>query len=118
GMHGFDERYFVQQVAGLSQLTGELMSVRPLIIDLGWGKLRSALANLPNASFAASRDAAQTRKLLLDQYVAAFRHIERGAADAGKSALKELAATIASHVAADQQRAVASLVEGQRAKLG
>jgi hypothetical protein len=118
GMHGFDEGYFVQQVAGLSQLAGELMSVRPLIIDLGWGKLRSALANLPNASFAASRDAAQIRKLLLHQYVAAFRHVEHGASEAAKSALKELAASITSHVVTEQQRAVASLVEGQRAKLG
>jgi hypothetical protein len=117
-MHGFDERYFVQQVAGLSQLAGELMLVRPLIIDLGWGKLRSALANLPNAGFAASSDAAQMRKLLLDQYVAAFRHVERGASDAAKSALKELAASVASHVATEQQRTVAPLVEGQRAKLG
>jgi hypothetical protein len=94
--------------------------VRPLIIDLGWGKLRSALASLPDASFAASSDAAQMRKLMLDQYVAAFRHVERGASasDAAKSALRELAAGIASHVATEQQRAVASLVEGQRAKLG
>ena len=94
------------------------MLVRPLISDLGWGKLRSALANLPNVSFAASRDAGQMRKLLLDQYVGAVRQVERGAADAAKSALKELAASVASHVATEQQRAVASLVEGQRAKLG
>jgi hypothetical protein len=58
------------------------------------------------------------RNLLLDQYVAAFRHVERGASDAAKSALKELATSIASHVVTEQQRAVASLVEGQRAKLG
>jgi hypothetical protein len=118
GMHGFDEGYFVQQVAGLSQIAGELMLVSPLIIDLGWGKLRSALANLPNASFAASGDAAKMRKSLLDQYVAAFRHVERGASDTAKSALKDLAASIASQVVPEQQRAVVSLVEGQRAKLG
>ena len=29
GPHGFDKDYFVQQVAGLSQLTGELMLVKP-----------------------------------------------------------------------------------------
>jgi hypothetical protein len=45
-------------------------------------------------------------------------HVERGASDAAKSALKELAASNASHVATEQQRAVAALVEGQRAKLG
>jgi hypothetical protein len=56
--------------------------------------------------------------LLLDQYVVAFRDVERGASDAAKSALKELVASITSHVVTEQQRAVASLVEGQRAKLG
>src|ERR1700730_471750 len=30
GAHGFDQDYFVQQVAGLSQLAGDLMRVRPL----------------------------------------------------------------------------------------
>jgi hypothetical protein len=29
GAHGFDKDYFVQQVAGLTQLTGELMQVEP-----------------------------------------------------------------------------------------
>src|ERR1700736_2130533 len=39
GAHGFDKDYFVQQVAGLSQLAGEFMRVKPLVIDLGWGTL-------------------------------------------------------------------------------
>src|SRR5438045_5404032 len=39
GPHGFDQNYFVQQVAGLSQVTADLMTVRPLVIDLGWGHL-------------------------------------------------------------------------------
>ena len=42
GAHGFDKDYFVQQVAGLSQLAGEFMLVKPLVIDLGWGTLKSA----------------------------------------------------------------------------
>src|SRR5205807_631457 len=50
GPHGFDREYFVQQVAGLSQLTGELMQVKPLVIDLGWGELKSALVNLPDSA--------------------------------------------------------------------
>jgi hypothetical protein len=40
GADGFDENYFVQQVAGLSQLAGEFMRVKPLVIDLGWGTLK------------------------------------------------------------------------------
>ena len=36
-MHGFDKDYFTQQVAGLSQLAGELMLVKAVVIDLGWG---------------------------------------------------------------------------------
>ena len=51
GDHGFDEIHFAQQVAGLSQLAGEFMLVKPLVIDLGWGQLKSALVKLPDASF-------------------------------------------------------------------
>ena len=83
GGHGFDEHYFVQQVAGLSQLAGELMLVHPRVIDLGWGVLKSAIVKLP----AAERDA------LLPQYVAAFRHVEAGALDKARAALAPLAST-------------------------
>ena len=31
GLHGFDKDYFVQQVAGLSQLAGDLMLVKPTV---------------------------------------------------------------------------------------
>ena len=58
GPHGFDKDYFVQQVAGLSQLTGELMLVKPVVIDLGWGNLKSALVKLPDSGFVAPHDAA------------------------------------------------------------
>ena len=81
GLHGFDEHYFVQQVAGLSQLAGELMTVKPIVIDLGWGALKSAIVKLP----AADRDR------LLPQYLAAFRHVETGALDDARAALGPLA---------------------------
>src|SRR5438552_18585373 len=48
GMHGFDKSYFVQHVAGLSQLAGEFMLVKPIVIDLGWGNLKS---HCPNCRF-------------------------------------------------------------------
>jgi hypothetical protein len=57
GAHGFDQHYFVQQVAGLSQLAGELMLANPSVIDLGWGKLKSALVNPRDSGFVAPPDA-------------------------------------------------------------
>ncbi len=117
GAHGFDQNYFVQQVAGLSQLAGEFMLVTPLVIDLGWGALKSALVKLQDAGFAAPQEAAVHRQALLSQYVAAFRHVEAAALDKGRSALKNLAASISSRIVSDQQGALHALVDGQLAKL-
>src|ERR1700730_3289843 len=81
GPHGFDKQLFVQQVAGLSQLAGELMLVKPIVIDLGWGNLKSALIKLPDAEFVAPQNAATQRQTLVNQYVAAFRSVEVAAHD-------------------------------------
>jgi hypothetical protein len=118
GMHGFDENYFVQQVAGLSQLAGEFMLVTPLVIDLGWGALKSALVKLPNSGFNAPHEAPSQRQKLVNQYTAAFRHVEAGGLREARDALKSLAANISVAVAADHQTAIAALVEAQIAKLG
>jgi len=118
GAHGFDKDYFVQQVAGLTQLAGELMLVEPLTIDLGWGTLKSALVKLKDASFVVRQEAAAQRKKLIEQYVATFRHAEAGALDAAKGALDGLAATIATSVVTDERGALKTLMDGQRAKLG
>jgi hypothetical protein len=104
-------------VAGLTQLAGELMRVKPRVIDLGWGTLKSALVNLKDSGFAAPHDAAAHRRTLVDQYVSAFRQVEAGALDEARSALKDLAANIAAWVVPDQQGAIAALAEGQREKL-
>jgi hypothetical protein len=117
GAHGFDQHYFVQQVAGLSQLAGDLMLVNPSVIDLGWGKLKSALVNLRDAGFVAPPDAAAHRRMLVDQYVSAFRHIEAGAPGAAQSTLKDLAANVASWVVTDQHDGLQKLIDAQLAKL-
>src|SRR6516164_1072766 len=65
GAHGFDKEHFVQQVAGLTQLTGELMLVEPIVIDLGWGALKSALINLPDAAFVTPQNARKAREGLV-----------------------------------------------------
>jgi hypothetical protein len=118
GPEGFDKDYFVQQVAGLSQIAGEFMLVTPLVIDLGWGKLKSALINLQDSSFAARHEAAGNRQALVKQYVAAFRHVEAAALDEAKSALHDLASNISAWVATEQHGALNALVEDQLAKLG
>src|SRR5262245_13098216 len=94
GPNGFDKNYFVQQVAGLSQLAGDFMLVHPRVIDLGWGKLKSALLSLPEGQ----------RQTLMDQYTAAFRHVEAGALDKASSTLTGLAA---------QEPTLKTLIDGQ-----
>ena len=117
GPHGFDNEYFVQQVAGLSQLAGELMVVRPIVIDLGWGALKSALINLPDSDFVRRQDAPKRRRALVDQYVAAFRKVEVAAHGTAKGTLKELATNLSAWVVPEKRAALSTLVEAQISKL-
>ncbi len=109
GMHGFDQNYFVQQVAGLSQLAGEFMLVKPAVIDLGWGQIKSEIVKIAEAG---------RREDLVSQYVAAFREVERGDVGAARGALKKLAGMFGESVGADRQAEVRTLVEAMMAKLG
>jgi hypothetical protein len=93
------------------------MFVKPLVIDLGWGTLKSALVNLPDTGFVATHQATAHRQTLVNQYVAAFRHVETAALDEAKSTLNDLAANISARVVTDQQSALSALVDGQLAKL-
>jgi hypothetical protein len=117
GPHGFDETYFVQQVAGLTQLAGELMSVQPRVIELGWGALKTAIVSLEDASFTAARDAAAHRAALLEMYIGAFRRVEAGALGQARSALNDLGAAIAARVVAPDRDAVRSAIDRQLKKI-
>ena len=92
---GFDENYFVAQVAGLTQIAGEFMQVRPLVIDLGWGELKTAIVALKDPT-------------ALAQYVDVCRTVEAGRNDQARSGLKDLAAKHAT---------LNALVDAQLAKL-
>lgn len=118
GPDGFDKDYFVQQVAGLSQLAGEFMLVQPRVIDLGWGTLKSALVNLKDAGFAAPQSAGSHRQALMRQYVTAFRHVEAAALDQARTTLNDLSANVAAWVVSEQQGALKALVDSQLATLG
>jgi hypothetical protein len=117
GVHGFDKDYFVKQVAGLSQIAGELMMVDPKVIDLGWGKLRSALMKLPDANFVAHDDATSERKALLSRYVETFRHVEAGSLQEAQNSLKSLRTSVALAIASDQQHDINSLIDDRLEKL-
>jgi hypothetical protein len=117
GAHGFDKDYFVRQVAGLSQLAGEFMQVKPLVIDLGWGALKSALVNLKDSAFVAPNDAAAHRQTLVHQYADAFRKVETASPDEAKSGLRDIAANISAWIVPDQKSELNTLLEDQRAKL-
>jgi hypothetical protein len=96
GPHGFDQNYFVAQVAGLTQITGEFMQVRPLVLDLGWGQLKTATSALKDPA-------------ALAQYVDIFRMVESGRHDQARTGLKDLAAKHAT---------LNTLIDAQLAKLG
>jgi hypothetical protein len=117
GPHGFDEDYFTRQVAGLSQLAGELMLVDPCVIDLGWGEIKSAILKLPDSSFADASVTSASRQALVEQYVDAFRKAESGAHAAAAAALRDLAGHLPPAPAAADREALTSLIEGQIAKL-
>jgi len=117
GMHGFDKDYFVQQVAGLSQLAAEFMLVKPLVIDLGWGTLKSAIVKLPDSAFTVSREATSHRQTLINHYVAVFRHVQAAALTEARSALNRLSTEISALVVNDRQGPLRELVDGQLVKL-
>jgi hypothetical protein len=107
----------VQQVAGLSQLAGELMLVNPIVIDLGWGELKSALVNIPDSALISHQDAGPRRRTLVDKYVATFRRVEAAAHSDAKGLLKDLAVNISNWVVPDKQAALTALVDSQISKL-
>ncbi|HYM22033.1 MAG TPA: hypothetical protein VEU08_02455, partial [Vicinamibacterales bacterium] len=107
GPHGFDEQYFVQQVAGLSQMTAELMVVKPIVVDLGWGSLKSALMKLPE----------EPRRALITEYVALFRRVESGALGDAREALTALDAHVSAIAPPADRSAITLIVNGLRAKL-
>jgi hypothetical protein len=117
GPHGFDEHYFVAQVAGLSQIAGEFLQVRPLTIDLGWGELKTGIVTLKDGDFTAKADAAATRQHLLAQYVDAFRAMEAAKLPQAAGGLKTLTASVSSVVVSEKQRALGKLIDAQLAKL-
>jgi hypothetical protein len=117
GPHGFDEHYFVAQVAGLSQIAGEFMHVKPTVIDLGWGELKTALATLKAADFVTSADADAQKHRFVSQYVDAFRKIEQANYPQARAALTDLSAAIKTAVVSEKRAGINTLIDAQLSKL-
>ena len=116
GVHGFDEHYFMQQVAGLTQVAGDLMRVDPRVIDLSWGQLKSALVSLKDDAFTTGA-AAATRARLLEQYVSAFRQMESGSAPSATAALTALSTSASAALAPEARTAVQAKVSDVTTRL-
>ena len=88
---------------------GRIHARQTAVIDLGWGTLKSALVNLQDSGFVTPHEARAHRQTLVNQYVAAFRHVEAAALDEARSTLNDLAAKISAWVVTDQQAALESV---------
>jgi hypothetical protein len=117
GPSGFDEHYFLAQVAGLSQVAGDLMRVDPRVIDLGWGEMKTALVKLKDEAVASAASGAAGRQALLAQYTAAFRQAEQGARDGATTALKTLSKSVSEQVAPEARAAIVTKIDTQVTKL-
>ena len=127
---GFDADNFLQEVAGFSQMIGNLMLVDPIVIDRGWGSIRAGLqceiaaicsnpptGRLPDSQFVSPVDAPSTRQILLNQYFAITDLLEKGKYAKAKTALTKLQTDITTFVAEPNRTALNVLISTQAAKL-
>jgi hypothetical protein len=120
----------VQQVAGMSQVIGNLMVVDPLVIDFGWGRLKSGLACadrilctttpvtgiLPNSQFTNLALASALRSKLIFLYNNAMTFLANGQYVQAKSQLQNLRAAIDANIKDPNQTALNVLIDAQLAK--
>jgi hypothetical protein len=129
-MLGFDADNFLQEVAGFSQMVGNLMLVDPIVIDPAWGNIRAGLqceiaaicstpptGFLPNSQFVSPADAPSARQVLLNEYFAITELLEKGRYDEAKTELTHLQNDITTFVAEPNRTALNLLVSTQAAKL-
>lgn len=133
GYPGFDENYFVQQVAGLTQIAGTAMSQANLkvVTDLGWGDIASGLTCtlpsictqapqtglLPDSNFVAPEKADVQRKQLVQLYQQAFQDVEKEKYSDAVVKLQKLDEDIKYEVRDPNQTALSILINDQITKL-
>jgi len=133
GFHGFDEDYFVQQVAGLTQIAGAVMAKSNFSItaDFGWGNIASGLTCtlpsictsapvtglLPDSQFATPANAQAQRAQLVAEYESAFWDVSRGNYASAITKLQTLEANVNNWILAPNDTALIILIDNQIAKL-
>ena len=128
---GFSPDYFIQQVAGMSEVIGNLMVVDPIVIDLGWGPIKAGLTCtisaicsttpptgfLPDTQFMNPATAPVTRQALVSEYLAMTDLLEQGLYNHARAALLTMQADIASAIADPNRTALNLAITTQIAKL-
>jgi hypothetical protein len=76
GIERFDKNLFYTQVAGMSQIIGNLMLVAPVVLDYVWGDLNVMIRDLPDNAF--RHEASLLRKALLNKDNAVFNQVRIG----------------------------------------
>jgi hypothetical protein len=127
---GFSPDYFIQQIAGMSQVIGNLMLVDPIVIDLGWGPIRSGLqcekapicstpptGFLPDSQFVDPSTAPARRQMLVNEYVVMTDMLERGKYNHVRAALAKLQANVTSYILDPNRTALNLQIASQIAKL-
>jgi hypothetical protein len=133
GSPGFDQDYFVTQVAGLSEIIGRMMAQSNLQItlDFGWGQIASGLTCtlpsicpttpptglLPDTEFVTPSRASGQREKLVHQYQAAFKDVETEKYPQAVEKLQLLQNDVNTWIKAPNQTALSILINDQIGKL-
>jgi hypothetical protein len=78
------------------------MLVEPVVIDLAWGELKTAVISLTDSAFASPADAIAQRVSLVQQYVTAFGEAEIAEYDQATAQLQQMRANVQSWVSTGQ----------------
>jgi hypothetical protein len=133
GFPGFDQNYFVQEVAGLTEIAGLVMSQGNLkiVADLGWGEIASGLTCslasictqapqtglLPDSNFVVPANAPALRQQLVSEFQQAFQDVESAKYSDAITKLQKLDEDIKYSVRDPNQTALSILINDQIAKL-
>jgi len=131
GFGGFDAEYFQKQIAGMSQVIGNMMLVDPLVIDFGWGNLKSGLACaerficntvpvtglLPNSQFIYPEVAGALRTALIAEFDLAMGYMDDSEWAKAKATLESLQTAVSMWVKEPNQTALMTLIGAQLDKM-
>jgi hypothetical protein len=133
GYPGFDQNYFVAQVAGLTEIAGSIMATDniKIVLDFGWGKIASGLTCtlksicttppttglLPNSSFVTPANADAQRAQLVSELQTAFQYVELTQYGKAINELQTLEQNVSTWILDPNQTLLTILINDQISKL-